>query len=366
MRIGILTMHRVMNFGSILQAYALQRALDNQGFENEIIDYSFPPKENLLVRFNFIIRKFFYDIRTLEFFNKSKKEYFKEFTNKYLHLSSHEYNRKTIVMTKYNYDLFITGSDQVWNPRWTKDDTNFLLGFVDEETIKVSFASSFACEIIPKSLEKEYSRLLSRYKSISIREQKGAEIVYNLIAKKAEIVCDPTLLLDCQDYHNLSVDSKVCIEGKYILVYILSYMYNPFPEINNIITYVKSTLNLPIVYIGGKYTRIDKSCKYYENIGPTEFLWLVEHAEFVITTSFHGVAFSTIFNRPLLAVTKGDKSGDDRIPSLLNQVENKNAFVAYNDKIKYTKQELYSFTCKESARDNFRLDSLKWLQNQLL
>ena len=192
-------------------------------------------------------------MRTGAFFSKKKEGYFKAFHKQFLALSDKTYTRESILSDPPAYDLYMTGSDQVWNPLWMKDDTNFLLSFVRNEK-KISYASSFAVDVIPEESKPVYKKYLQEYKHITVRENSGEKIVKDLLdGQETPVVCDPTLLLDQEDYIKIAKKPRLDIHDPYLLVYILDYMFNPFPEVNNIVRNVAETLGLPVVYIGGKY-----------------------------------------------------------------------------------------------------------------
>lgn len=323
-------MHKVLNFGSALQAYALQRVLDNNGYDSEIIDYDFPPRSNFLDRFNTTMRFWIYQLRIGIFFEKSKKRYFATFYKRFFRLSSERYNKHTITRVNSIYDAFVTGSDQVWNPTWIKDDTTFLLSFAADNKPKCSYASSFAIDNIPDVYKSVYKRYLCRYRRIAVREKSGVDIVKSLIGVEPELVLDPTLLLTDNDYHKISSQSHLRIDEPYVLVYMLTYMYNPFPYVNGIVRKVHERVGGKVVYLGsGKFSAYSKDCICVDNLGPCEFISLIENASFVITSSFHGTAFASIFNKPLISTVKSLNDTDGRMPTLLSQIGGEHSIVGY-------------------------------------
>lgn len=367
MKIGILTMHRVVNYGSALQAYALQQTLFKIGCDNELIDYVFPepPKRHICRIVEKKIRRFIYLIRVGKFFSESKEAKFRKFRKKYLKLSVREYNQKSLVQLCPLYDIYMTGSDQVWNPRWINDDTSFFLSFAPPQAIKISYASSFAVNHIDKLYSELYAKMLCQYQHITVREESGTKIVKDLTGMRVECVCDPTLLLTKDDYELLIQTSKVTLKGPFILVYILSYMFNPFPEVNKIVANVSNELNLPVVYLdGNKYVIYKKTCKTVSEVGPCEFLWLFNNADFIITTSYHGCAFASIFRKPLMAVVNHGEY-DDRIISLLNIMNNKKSVVYYDSNASVDTDDLLSYIPNSEKVEEFRINSIQILKNML-
>lgn len=321
-KIGIITMHRINNYGSVLQAFALQYIVKKMGFDVQIIDYDYPnsfqyargvalPKNDWKAK---IIKSMFW----LHPYNRYDYK-FQDFRNRYFKLSPYYKDFDVIHQKAISYDLYITGSDQVWNPKFTKGDTTFLLDFAEKNANKISYASSFSCTQLGKEYEATYSELLAQYQAISVREWGGVELVKRLTGQQAVITVDPTLLLDDNAWK--TVVSKRCRYSKnYILLYVLSYSFNPIPYIYDLALYLSKKLNLRIVVLG-KHPYLSK----YKNVesildaGPLEFLQLIENAVCVVTSSFHGTAFSVNYKKPVYAVVN-DKNDDDRISSFLSDL----------------------------------------------
>lgn len=335
MKIGIITMHRVPNFGSALQAYALQHKLFQHGIDNKIIDYiySYAGYEPSFIRY--IYDKVKYYAKVILRRPASMTRFF-FFHKKYLRTTFREYTRHDLMYKKApNFDVYMTGSDQVWNCKFTKGDTNFLLKFAPAGSVRLSYGSSFASSSIPKEYQQVFKEELKKYETILVREKSGVDIVHNLIGKKAEVVCDPTLLLSDKEYHALALKGKLHLKDRYILVYVLDYMYNPYPHIYDIVRKVKDELGYKVIYIGtNAVDPSDVDAIYMGNhIGPLEFLQLMENASFVITTSFHGTAFATIFHKPLFSVVQDTESEDGRMQTLLNALSQKDSLVYYKSEV---------------------------------
>ena len=290
------------------------------------------------------------------------------FHKKYMRTTFREYTRNDLMYKKApNFDVYMTGSDQVWNCKFTKGDTNFLLKFAPAGSVRLSYGSSFASSSIPKEYQQVFKEELEKYETILVREKSGVDIVCNLIGKKAEVVCDPTLLLSDKEYHALALKGKLHLKDRYILVYVLDYMYNPYPMVYDIIRKVKKELGLKVVYIGtNKPDPTDKECMYVgDKIGPLEFLKLMENASFVITTSFHGTAFATIFHKPLLSVVQDTESEDGRMQTLLRDLQQEESLVSYNKTV--SKELIHSpnIIAKEDSLNAIRTRSENLLVNSL-
>lgn len=332
MKAGIITMHKVPNYGSHLQAYALQEAVNDMGYDAELIDYKYPNEYHIardkdltkkkLNLFNFIksVLK-----SPITIFNKiifaRQRKLFNDFEDKFFNLSCSYNSQEEIKKEKPVYDIYITGSDQVWNPRFACGDDIYMCNFGDFSKSRIAYGASVAATNIPESMKSIYKENLSRYKAIGIRDFSSKQELENIIEKNIEVVCDPVFLLSSEAWHKLSERSKFKLPKKYILIYILTYSFEPYPQIIKIIEDVKNNLNLPVVYVNTSLRHYFQ-IKPYKNIftaSVPDFLKLFANASYVITTSFHGTAFSLIFHRQFLSIINDSKK-DSRISDLQKTV----------------------------------------------
>lgn len=335
MRIGIITLHKVLNFGSALQAYALQHFLEKQGYtETELIDYKYPNK--------FHKGKFKLDKPTIRIFLGTFKDFifnkrrdtnrrFRDFYKEYFNLSPQEY--KSIEQIEKDpplYDLYITGSDQVWNVNTLKNDPVMYCSFAPQNAEIISFGSSFTNKTLPVKYQEDVKRRLKRYKKIGVREQSSIEILIDLgltSHKEVMVTCDPTLLLTKEDYHELALKSELKIEDDFILVYGLTYAYNPEPALSSIVDNVARQLNCKVYTLWFRHPHFKSEHKEIWGIGPCEFCYLFEHAKFIITSSFHGTMFSVINRKPFVSIVPRKNEKDTRIKDFLDKVGLKQNYV---------------------------------------
>lgn len=321
MKIGIITMHKVLNYGSALQAYALQQKLFALGYDNELIDYQYPKPKKTRLTFRSLLFSVWVFFRNaiVGFPTYRKKKKFERFYRDNFILSKDCYTEDSITSHPPIYDIYVTGSDQVWNPKYTGNDPNFFLAFAPDDKIKISYASSFATRVIPEGKKDYYRKYLSRYDAISVRELTGVQLVRELVGKDATVCCDPTMLLTPKEWDKLASQSKLKIGYNYILVYVLTYMVGDiYPEINKIIDYVQKILGYRVIYlVGRKEDLMRPNSRLIKSCGPADFVYLFKNAEFVITSSFHGAAFSLIYNKPLFGIVNKEMPQDSRIQSLL-------------------------------------------------
>lgn len=331
MRIGIVTMHKVLNFGSVLQAFALQTVLERLGHKPTIINYHYSWNGYSPSSWQYVKDKCRYLAKVIIRRPTVLTRFFL-FRHRYLHQTLREYTKRSIQKRPpTGFDVYMTGSDQVWNCKFTNGDDTFLLSFAPADRPKISYASSFASPSVLAEYRDIFRMNLLEYQSILVREKSGVDVVRDLTGRNADVVCDPSLLLKSSEYHHLASRSKIKVNGPYILAYILDYMYNPYPGILDIVRRVKEVLGYKVVYIGtARKDRIGQGDVCLDGIGPLEFLWLVENASFVITTSFHGTAFSSIFHIPLLSVVEDADTEDGRMQTLLTDLKQKASLISCN------------------------------------
>lgn len=320
MKIGIITYHRALNYGAALQAFALSVKLKNLGHEAEVIDY----------RCNYIegdyykvlpknIKSLKAIVKRIANFPQKKKlaSTFRAFESENKYLSSKVYKLDTIKETNSIYDLFISGSDQIWNNYGSNSDYTYLLDFVDDYTKKVAYSASFGYQEIPKQVRADYIRLLSQYNGISVRETSGARIVSNLINKIVPVTCDPVLLLDELQWKEL-IDTSLNPHGDYILCYFLRYNVTGFAEALKFAT-AKGIKVIAIdnMYMQKKFHGIEMK----SNVSLKEFVSLFANAAGVMTDSFHGTVFSLTFNKPFNTLLSRNVNVNSRIVDLLNMLE---------------------------------------------
>lgn len=320
--IGIITMHRVTNFGSVLQAYALQCAIEKMGYKTEIIDYIYPnnfQESHKHKRWQTIIKEVIIRIFYIFFpYNRAAIK-FRLFRRRYLKMSSTYKSYYSIHQSPPFYRLYITGSDQVWNAKFTKGDGTFLLDFASSAAKRISYAASFASETIDPIYRPMFAKFLSQYSDISVRETNSAKIVQSLIGSIPPVVVDPTLLLDKKEWQALISKYINQTHNDYILVYHLSYSFNNDPDIfvSQLTAHLHNVSKLPVIVIGQLQALQHKDyTTYIRDAGPIDFIRFMSGAKLIVTTSFHGTAFAINLEKDFYSVID-PQNGDDRISSLL-------------------------------------------------
>lgn len=210
------------------------------------------------------------------------------------------------------YDYLITGSDQVWNPyaRARKEDT--FLTFMPPER-RIAYAASFGISEIPQEWKAKYAKWLSEMHAISVREERGAEIVKELTGRDVPVLVDPTLLLTPEEWNRVAQKPRwLDVEKKYILLYFLSEMPKAARET---VQRLAAEKHLEIIDL------MDwRNLDWYTS-DPAEFVYLIAHADLIYTDSFHGTVFSILYNRSFVICDRqirNKKQGmNSRIDTLL-------------------------------------------------
>lgn len=315
------TCHRPINYGAVLQAYALNTKLCSYGVNAKVLDYhpSYYYHKNI----------FKYLLRLPDVILGRKR--FNKFISSHIPVSESMY--KNIDDIKKNTpvaDIYITGSDQVWNCnnyKNGKDDT-FFLAFAPEGTKKISYAASLAMEKVPSEEKDRYAGHLSTFSSISVREPSGANILRDIGVKNVNVVLDPVYLLDRNDWDKIADLSDFNPNEKYVLAYWLERgtgIHEYARKLADRLGVKFYSINTAIEgYICG-------SDKYFWCASPNTFVNLIRNAEAVVTDSFHGVSFSLIYNKPfhLFLRQKKTKGTNSRMEDLLSEIKLTDRIVSY-------------------------------------
>lgn len=345
MKIAILTYYESSdNYGQILQCFALQQYLLNLGHDAYLVKYS--PKEehpskqkrifNILKKIINItyIKKYIASKRLqreeLELKSRNEKlnsqREFELFRKKYIKSTDNIYH--SIDELKNNppdADIYVCGSDQVWRDSLKQDNVaGWYLQFGKKDVQRISYAASIGRNIA-KDEEEIFIRYLSAFDAISLREKKARDYCKTIGFHNAELVCDPTILLT-SDYYQKNLKTKAILKEKpYVFFYILNIVSkDEFPwdvinqQIHNRGWEIKSVCS-------SGYYQARNIIPETDNILATvpEWIELIQNAEFIITSSFHGAVFSILFHKPFIVLPlKGDHAdANDRIKSLLNELD---------------------------------------------
>ena len=300
--IATITFHWAKNYGAVLQAYALQKYLIKSGFNTEIINYL--PLRTAFANNVTAIKK-----KDFAFFRKANS--FKHFRKNELVIGKKKYySNKALFSCKDKYSAIIAGSDQIWNMSFTKKaegkpTLSYYLNFAGANTKRISYAASFGTNRLDESVASLITPELKRYSAISVRENSAAKMLAEL-GINAACVLDPTLLLDAEDYAPLVAKCK-SHEKETVFTYIIHSNQTAAKEISR--------------YVCDKFSpSTQKHINGVKDCGIYEWLYKIKNADFVVTNSFHGTAFSLIFHKPFITVAVPKSGMNDRITTLLDAV----------------------------------------------
>lgn len=307
MRVGILTFHRSYNNGAILQAYALSKAIEKQGAEANVIDFrnddiekptriilegeKITPKN--IVRMGFrIYRHFKVD----------------SFIKKNLRLSIPVRTQDELEALEPNYERFITGSDQVWNDSHNKENECFYLDFVKDSKKKYAYAASISGdEAKAKKTISLHNDLINQYQSVSLRESNIEKLFREKYGDRVRVDLDPVLLLDRGEWQKIA--SKRLHRKKYIFMYLVPKS-----------AHIEKFAHAMAKHYGYDLISNKSSKEYLLNCGIEDFLSWIDNAEFVITNSFHGTAFSLLFNKLFFVEMESEIGYNYRVKELLDRI----------------------------------------------
>lgn len=317
MKIGILTFHYAINYGAILQCYALKSYLTELGHKVKVINY---------VPNNFKLSPFYrgnnFKNDPIKALKKSwlKYKYSKSLNSKFNHFVNNEldltdrYDLSNISEVEDQFDAIIVGSDQVWNKAQSNDGAYFLSQIQKKNTKKISYAASCGFNYSNLYSSNKIKSSLLEFDSISVRDITTQQFVQNLSGIKPILVVDPVLLYDFKELDNM----EIIIEEPYILTYILGSQINGGNE--KAIKLLKKSLCMPVYSIMLTSTHpkiINWADKSFFDISIPEWLRIIKSASFIYTDSFHGVMFSIKYNKPFIGYYR-DKT---RSPRMLDLIE---------------------------------------------
>lgn len=331
-RVGIITLNGYFNYGNRLQNYALEQSILSLGFDVEtiIVDESYLSRysdndmkkleetKSLLKIIGAAHLKFKKTI-FLKVYNlnrKNKHTCFRKFSEKYLHETKFSLISDTDAeKIEKQFSYFVVGSDQVWNPNYTKCSPIYFLRFTNKNK-RIAYAPSFSVSEIPDESIDKYKNWISDFKCLSVREEDGARLIKELTGINTPVLVDPAMLLTSNQWELIANKASNKPNNEYIVTYFLGGVdealqteYSSFAKINNY-----SMINLGNI----------KDKETYET-GPSEFIDYIKDASLILTDSFHGVVFSILFKKPFVVYKRrGKEQMYARIETLLDTFSLKN------------------------------------------
>ena len=364
MKIGILTFHRAINYGAVLQCYALYKTLSNLGHQVEVIDYR--PSYNEKYRM-FFRRKDFCDTKGI--FGKLRyvlsnlsliqskirtNKKFDYFIKQYLQVSSIVHKESDI--PRY-YDAVFFGSDQIWNPAICEGLDKLYWGqFHKGQMTFVGYALSVGrLELFTPQLLPTIVKYLDNYDYISVRENNLQHFIQQECNREATLVCDPSLLLNKKEYEKLTVPPK---ESKYVLLFCLEK--NPYAKkfANNIAKQIAGS----VVQFGANVNPFRRCLDYTRScLSPVEFLSYIRYADCIVTDSFHATSFSIIMHRNFYTLKK--QNNNARLETILETVGLADRLVLANTLVHYSP---VSWLGVDNKIENYKRSSLEYIKTCLI
>lgn len=383
-KIGILThYHNSLNYGGVLQAYALQRVCQSLDYTSEVKQVDFDYLDKALVlepnrnKGNYFKlknkMKVFYSIlqnKIIYYTHKNSMDVridrFKRFRAKISHTQYYNFNNIEFLTNYFN--ILITGSDQVWNPNCF--NKYFYLSFKSPNTARISYSASMSVKKLSDYQKKHIIPLINNLDYISVRENSTKILIQSEVNKNIKTVLDPTLLLDHQKWDELLTNVKK-YEQPYIFVYLLGNNLHH----RDIIKEIARLLNYQIIFIPHVQFAFRKEDLSFADVevydaGPVEFIELIRNANLVITDSFHGCAFSIIYHKSFWALRRDKDSNPEnmnsRLYNLFNDLNIPNRFL---EDQKFNKAdeiiEPIDYTSVEKRLDICRKESIEWLKTSI-
>ena len=376
LKVGILTVHKSkVSYGGSLQAFSLWSFINSMGYTCEIIDLYRPVIKgyvhkvsclnDILVKtkqnnplFKRTIKNCIVLYKKLPYLKKHKLKSirFQSFNSKISYSQSFK-SIDSLYQHPPNYDVYIAGSDQIWNPDMPFENEPYLLSFVKGSARRISYASSFGRDNLPEIISKYYAKYLKKFNAISVREDTGCNLVEQMIGIRPMLTLDPTMLFN-RDFWTLeAIDSDIKEE------YLFCFMLNFDNEIISYAAEICKKKNLVLVLCLSsffKYSNNSVRVVDATDSGPKEWLGWIKNAKFVLTDSFHGTVFSILFEQPFIAYVKDNKSisnKSSRIASLLNLLSlqscyyNTLSFMDINLEIDYSKVNVKLKKHRDNSKD---------------
>lgn len=292
--IGTLTFHRVCNYGAVLQTYALQQTVKGLGCDSEVIDYRCPfleeHKKSISIK-KITNPKWVYSVLFQNGYIIDLNKEFAEFRKKHIKISSATYySLDDLKKSDAEYDKYIVGSDQIWNYQCAGYDKAFFLQFVSDVNKKYSYAASIGFETLDNEYVDQYKEMLSGFRKIAVREKSAKALLERQLNLESVVTLDPTLLITKNEWDKLAVAPKF---EHYVLVYVLAWSETLFAYAREL----SMRYGLKVIFINDRLKDVSGMVNL-RHVSPEQWIGLFENADYIVTNSFHGTAFSIIMRKP--------------------------------------------------------------------
>lgn len=376
-KIGIVTSARELNYGAILQAYALQCVTQEMGYDSSLIWWSNQKNSHRDIRFRKLFGMawkylmhpsiFLKSFRTYhESFKKEMSEEiisnFQKFEDERLKIKFLSYNQMKKFAYATNCKAVIAGSDQIWNSYAIYVDPFYYLRFAPKSK-RIAYAPSLGKSNVASYNKKEMKRYIEDFPVLSIREKSGKEQLEKFIDRSIEVVADPSLLFTKENWN--AVRTNIKTPEHFLLLYFLD---EPNDSCLKIIKKKIALLGLPVIafpYHFEKFLKMNEL--HFMEPGPAEFLDLIAKADFVLTDSFHGTAFSINFNKPFYTFDRqygNNQSQSSRLADFLSEYGLSDRFIK-DENIELDLSAIIDYEKVNEKLETNRKKSLEFLKNAI-
>ena len=343
-KVGIVTFHTADNYGAVLQAFALQNFISkNSDYDVRIIDFNTPSHEAehcVIKKKRSVLRTIFYGALNMLFYFplKSRINKFASFRNNYLRLTSKKYNSIDVFLNNMEeFDYYISGSDQVFNPK-VKFKECYYLGFNKRKGLKIAYAPSFGLSIFTPEEQTFIRSMVSDFDYLSCREKNGAEFLSQLTNLPVPIVCDPVFLLTKKEWESIAEIKS--FDKPFIFVYDLNGGKNLIDLAHKI---SRLNGNMQIICMTTRTDLFYRGVSVVRNLGPCELLSYIKASSYVVTDSFHGTSLSLILQKRVVSYIAA-LTTSSRVISLLSSLHIEDQLVYSLDKFDWNSIKFNNYT----------------------
>lgn len=314
-RVYLITYHKSINYGSVLQCYALSTYLSDNGYETYVINYQNEDQKKAFSLYEAnsgiksIIKNTYRFFHRKAYHNKIHK--FNVFIKNHISETEPFYAEEELFKLGKTNSAFVTGSDQVWNTDCVDFDNNYMLGFVDNKKKCMSYAASTNLTSVEKS-KTAFIENVKDFGAISVREKDSALALSELLERDVFCCCDPVFLVDPDEWKSLVLESNIKLPEEYVFCYFIG-------RNNKMLSYAKKIAkesHKKLVIINDNITNLFVSCIKKYDCGPSDFLKILKNSSYIITDSFHAVCFSIIFKKNFYVYSNNQVS--NRINQILS------------------------------------------------
>lgn len=379
-KIGILNVQFVDNYGAVLLAYALQKTIEDLGYNVETIDYRPSQDRSLKSKMRKIVSILKVDgiqglitkiqkkimKRNCPFSvnnsSREKKRNFSKFRCQYLNRS--KVYDMTSIQEALDYDIYVVGSDVVWKPDRIKSEESrayFLEFTIGKLCRRISYAASIGTDDmdILKPLESRISCMIQKFDCVSVREKTSQPFVERLYGNSVSCCIDPTLLLGKEIYDVLiGQEGETLCAREYLYLYLFEDNAAAFDFVNS----CSETLGIPVVCQCSAPEKVKNLLEYSCDDGPIEFLRRIKNAKFVITDSFHGTVFSVLYKKDFYTVSRGAIS--IRMEDLLERLGLKDRYI-YEPRKQVQEFKPVYYNAVDEIINDWRKESMDYLKKAL-